>query len=200
MQARARRVDAERVRSESLSRVSSGADRLLAVLEGPSTWIRVRACCRDRRTAMDPFRSRWRFLPTRTRWSSARWLPLTERYDGSRLRNLVDIPGIGRHEQPVVQERERVIGRVVEGHVEAARQFDGFREPGMRGRGLLEPKLHQCRQPVRSVRRETPCDRIADFVEPQRRQERGAPGLPTRAGARPAYLYACGQPHDRVPH
>ena len=65
-----------------------------------------------------------------------------------------------------------MIGRVVEGHVEAAGQFEGFREPGMRGRCLLEPKLHQYRQPVRSVRRETPCDRIADFVEPQRRQER----------------------------
>src|SRR5882762_2294209 len=140
--------------------------------EGPSAWIRVRARYRDRRTPIDPFRSRWRFLPTRTRWSSARRLPLTECYDGSRLRNLVDIPGIGRHEQPVVQERERVVGRIVEGHVKAAGHFEGFREPGMRGRCLLEPKLQQCRQPVRSVRRETPCDRVADFVEPQRRQER----------------------------
>src|SRR6266513_716637 len=71
-----------------------------------------------------------------------------------------------------MQERERVIGRVVEGHLEAAGQIDGFCEPGMREPCLLEIELHQCRQPLRSVRRETPCDCSADFVEPQRRQQR----------------------------
>src|SRR5436190_18062490 len=124
------------------------------------------------RTPMDPVRSRCRFLSTRTRWWRARRLPLTECYDGSRLRSVVDIPGIGRDKQPVVQERERVIGRVVEGHVETTGQFDRFRELGMRWRCLLAPILHQCRQPARSVRGETPRDRIADLVEPQRWQER----------------------------
>src|SRR6476659_2646730 len=50
-------------------------------------------------------------LATTRRWYDGR-LPLTERYNRSRLHNPIDISAVGRDKQTLVYERERVIGRV----------------------------------------------------------------------------------------